>query len=342
MTLPTTTKAIGFYEGFELKGDKPGFQDLVLPLPVLRAQDLLVQVQAVSVNPVDTKQRQTQAKTSKPRILGFDGVGQVVAKGEAVTDFDLGDMVYYAGTTKRPGSNMAYQAIDSRLVAKKPTTLDVSASAALPLTSLTAWELLFEKLGFTPAANANRGQKILVVNGAGGVGSMLMQLAKWSGLRVYATASNQNFDWLMQYGADVTLDYHQNIAEQLRAVDIVNVDGIAILYNPTNYFQMAADLIKPFGHIASLVDVKTLPIGLLKPKSASFDWEFMFTKSDYNVNMASQGQILQQVAQLVDQGVVKTTLREVITGINAQTLTRAHGQIEAGHTKGKIVLSGEF
>lgn len=146
----------------------------------------------------------------------------------------------------------------------------------------------------------------------------------------------------MQYGADVTLDYHQNIAEQLRAVDIVNVDGIAILYNPTNYFQMAADLIKPFGHIASLVDVQTLPIGLLKPKSASFDWEFMFTKSDYNVNMASQGRILQQVAQLVDQGVLKSTLREVIPGINAQTLTQAHRQIEGGHTKGKIVLSGEF
>lgn len=311
---------------------------MTVPLDPLLPNDICVAIDAVSVNPIDTKQRQTQPQTRVPRILGFDAAGTVVAIGANVTNFQLGDAVFYAGTTKRPGSNQDFQIVDARLVAHQPKTLFAVQSAAIPLTALTAWELLFEKFGFVPEQNANTGQKLLIINGAGGVGSMMLQLAHWSGLTTYATASPKKADWLRQNGADQAIDYHADISQQLPDQTENHVNAVAILYNPTPYFESAAALVAPFGHVGSTVEVRDLPVGLLKAKAASMDWAYMFAKSDFGYNMASQGQILQRVADLLDAGLLKTTLQMTLEGFSVANFTKAHELVEAGHMTGKIVL----
>lgn len=336
-------KAVGFYEGLPL--DAPmSFIDGSKPIPTPGPQDILVSVKAVSVNPVDLKLRQTAKKQKQVHVLGFDGVGIVVARGDQVQKFSVGDRVFYAGTTKRAGSNQEYQLVNEEIAALAPTNLSDGAAAALPLTALTAYELLIEKFGLIPKAGANKGKVILVINGAGGVGSILSQLAHWLGMTVYATASPKNFAWLKKNGVTHPLDYHHDLKTSLAKMGIHSVDYVAVLFTITPYFDVVADLVAPFGHIGTIVGLdETLDISRLKNKSVSFDWEYMFAKTDNHYQIQTQGEILALVAELVETGNITTTLGKKYTdGINASNLKQATADVETGHTTGKVVISGPF
>lgn len=336
-------KAVGFFEGLPLE-KKESFIDQLIPTQTPNPQDILVRVKAVSINPVDTKLRQLAKKQEKLRILGFDGTGEVVSVGTAVKKFKVGDTVFYAGTTKRSGSNQEYQLVDERIAALAPIKLSVEETAALPLTALTAYELLFEKFNLLPQEKANQGQSILVINGAGGVGSMLIQLAHWAGLTVYATSSPKNYEWLKERGADYTIDYHQDIVDTLKKLGAAQVDYAAVLHDIGPYFDAVAELIRPFGHIGAIVETQQeIPINRVKNKSVSFDWEYMFAKTDYDYKLETQGEILSLIAKLCDQGKLISTLNKVYSnGINAQTIRQAAADVENGHGKGKVVVSGMF
>lgn len=336
-------KAIGFFEGLPIE-DQASFIDQAAEMPIPESQDILVHVKAVSVNPVDTKLRQQSKKQKELRILGFDGVGAVVSVGSAVKKFKVGDMIYYAGTTKRSGSNQEYQLVDERIAALAPVNLRIEEAAALPLTALTAYELLFEKFGLIPQENGNQGQSILVINGAGGVGSILNQLAHWAGVTVYATASPKNFDWVQKMNVDHPIDYHQDIVGRLKNLGVEQVDYIAVLHDIVPYFEPISKLIRPFGHIGTIVETQQeIPVNRVKNKSVSFDWEYMFTKTDYAYKMETQGEILALIAKLCDQGKLVSTLNKVYKdGINADNLKQATAAVESGHTSGKVVVSGVF
>ncbi|WP_207696033.1 hypothetical protein DOK67_0000607 [Enterococcus sp. DIV0212c] len=335
--------AVGFYEGLPI-GNEASFINECQPIPSPNERDILVKVKAVSVNPIDTKLRQTAKHQSQLHVLGFDGVGEVVSVGKNVEKFTIGDRVLYAGTTKRAGSNQEYQLVDERIVALAPKNLSNEEAAALPLTSLTAYELLFEKFDLIPKENANQGKSILVINGAGGVGSILTQLAHWAGLTVYATASPANFDWLKENGVDHPIDYHENIKDSLENLGVTTVDYAAVLFNISSYFERVAELIHPFGHIGTIVGLDTaLDISSLKNKSVSFDWEYMFAKTDFNYQIETQGEILALIAKLADEKKLKTTLkRTYATGINAENIKQATADVETGHMNGKVVISGPF
>ncbi|MBO0449300.1 zinc-binding alcohol dehydrogenase family protein [Enterococcus sp. MJM12] len=335
--------AVGFYEGLPLS-DPNSFQDIMVPRPQPLANDLLVAVRAVSVNPVDTKLRQNAQKTLTPQILGFDAVGEVVATGANVHDLQVGDRVYYAGTKKRAGSNQALQLVDRRICALAPKTLTEAKAAAMPLTTLTAYELLFEKFGLVAEKNANEGKKILIINSAGGVGSIMSQLAHWAGLSVYGTSSPHNFEWLRYNQVDYPIDYHGDLEQNLQATGTNKFDYIAVLYAITPYFEAVSSLIAPLGHVGTIVEVKeALPLVAWKNLSVSFDWEYMFTKTDFNQEIESQGKILAHVAQLIDEGELHTTLTKTISGgINAKNLKKATALVEKGHMIGKVVVTGPF
>ncbi|MEG0078480.1 zinc-binding alcohol dehydrogenase family protein [Enterococcus sp.] len=335
--------AVGFYEGLPIN-DPNSFQDVTVPRSQPLSNDLLVAVRGVSVNPIDTKLRQKAQKTLTPQILGFDAVGEVVATGANVHDIQIGDRVYYAGTTKRAGSNQALQLVDRRICALAPKTLTDAQAAAIPLTALTAYELLFEKFGLIAKKNANEGKNILIINSGGGVGSMMSQLAHWAGLTVYGTSSPDNFEWLHYNQVDFPVDYHGDPKKKLAASGIEKFDYIAVLYAITPYFDAISDLIAPLGHVGTIVEVEEpLPLVTWKNLSVSFDWEYVFTKTDFNRDIATQGRILAHVAQLVDKGELHTTLTQTITGgINAANLRKATALVEAGHMIGKVVVTGPF
>lgn len=318
-------------------------QDVELPMPELQARDLLVRVSAIAVNPVDTKVRKPKDKVEPvPKVLGWDATGEVVDVGAQVTKFKVGDMVYYSGDITRQGCNAEYQAIDERIVAQRPSTLSSEQAAALPLTAITAWEALFDRLGIAEEASKNQAKSLLIIGGAGGVGSIAIQLAKVvAGLQVIATASRpETAAWVKSLGADVVVNHH-NLLTEMTALNI-QPDYILCNNDTDGYFETMAKLIKPQGKICSIVET-TQPINLdlLKTKSATFVWEFMFTRSMFQTqDMAMQGEILAKIVQLIDNGSIKTTLNQVLSPINAENLRKAHAQIEAGNTIGKIVLSG--
>lgn len=300
--------------------------DLAVPHPVSR--DLQVAVHAVSVNPVDTKVRRS---STEPQILGWDAAGAVVAVGPNVTHFRPGDAVYYAGSIARPGTNAEFHLVDERLVSLKPKSLNFEQAAALPLTSLTAWECLHDRLKVTKGS-------LLIIGGAGGVGSMTIQLAKLAGLHVIATASRpETIDWCRSMGADEVIDHRKPLTDQLKAVDY-----IANFAHTSAYWEMMAELIAPQGAICCIVDTDTpIDLNLLKQKSATFAWEFMFTRGLYETpDMGRQGEILAKVADLIDAKQLRTTLTEVLRPINAATLTQAHARIESGKGIGKLVVAG--
>ncbi|KRL57132.1 zinc-binding alcohol dehydrogenase family protein [Furfurilactobacillus rossiae] len=315
------------------------------PTPNVGEHDVRVKITAVSVNPVDTKLRQALTSQTVGTILGYDAVGQIAEIGSAVDHFEIGDRVFYAGSTARDGANAEEQAVDARLIAHAPERLTDAEAAALPLTSLTASEVLFTKMGFKMAADANTGQQLLIINGAGGVGSVAIQLAKWAGLTVSATASRpETRDWVKKMGATHIFNHREALAPQVADAGINFFDGILILHSTDQYFETAAKLIKPFGHVASIVENREpLPMGLLKNKAASFDWEYMFAKSDYGVDLSSQGQLLAKIAELADQQILHTTLTTTIdSGINADNLRAAHQLVEANKMVGKVVVTGPF
>lgn len=311
------------------------------PMPVAHGRDVLVRVDAVALNPVDTKVRPDAGEPDA--VLGYDGAGEVVAIGDEVEHVAIGDRVYYAGDIRRPGSNSEFQLVDERIVGNRPHSLDAAQSAALPLTSLTAWEALFDRLGVDPAGG-DAGKSLLIIGGAGGVGSIAIQLAKWAGLRVIATASRgESTAWCRELGADHVVNHRDPLRPQLEQLGIDHVDLIANFNNTSAYWETMGDLIVPQGKIVLIVE----PSGPLdfgdpyKRKSVTISWEFMFTRSMFGtVDMERQRWILHRIAELVDAGNLRTTLTKAAGRITAENIIAAHREIESGRTLGKIVLAG--
>jgi zinc-binding alcohol dehydrogenase family protein len=317
--------------------------DLQLPEPAPRPRDLRVRVCAVAVNPVDVKVRAPKPRVENPpRVLGWDAAGIVESVGADVTVFRPGDKVYYAGSIARPGSNAEVHLVDERIAAPMPRSLGFADAAALPLTSLTAWEGLFERLGVDPEGR-DAGSALLVLGGAGGVGSMVVQLAKAVGLRVVATASREESRaWARSLGADVLVDHRAPLRPQLEAAGIQHVELIFNTQSTEAWWDTMADLVAPRGRIVGIVEAKApLDLGKLMSKSATFAWELMFTRSLYETaDMAAQRAILTRVAAWVDEGRVRTTRREHFGRISAANLRAAHARIESGQAVGKLVLEG--
>ena len=326
-----------------LATDNPNcFTEVEIDKPQAKGKDLLVRVKAVGVNPVDYKVRASIKEIDTPKILGWDAAGIVEEVGEDTSLFEVGDEVYYAGSIIRPGSNSEYQLVDERIVGKKPSNLSFEEAAALPLTTITAWEALFERLGIEPNKTSDR-DTLLIINGAGGVGSSAIQLAKVAGLQIIATASRGDTErWCRQLGADYCINHHEEFLPALNKIGFDAVDYILCFNNTDRHWQNMADTIKPQGKICSIVGNKSpLDLNLLKSKSVTFAWEFMFTKSQYNTpDIASQGELLNRVCGLVEQGVVKTTFKENLGVLNPENMAIAHRKLESGKTIGKLVLTG--
>jgi len=309
-----------------------------LPMPVPGPHDLLVEVRAVSVNPVDTKIRRGVA-VSEPRVLGWDASGIVRAVGSDVTLFAPGDEVFYAGDLTRAGSNSQFQAVDERIVGRKPASLDFAEAAALPLTSITAWELLFDRLRVEE--NGGAGKSLLVIGAGGGVGSILVQLARQlTELTIIGSASRDvTRDWVRELGAHHTVDHTQPLQPQLQALGFEHVDIVISLTHTDQHFAQIVEVLAPQGQLALIDDPATLDVVPLKRKSISLHWELMFTRSMYQTaDMVRQHALLNRVAQMVEQGTLKTTLSEHAGALTADNLRRVHALIESGRAVGKIVL----
>ncbi len=320
--------------------DPESLQDAQAARPAPGPNDLLVEVRAVSVNPVDTKVRAgTFAK--EPKILGWDAAGIVREVGSAVSLFRPGDEVFYAGSIARDGSYSEFQRVDQRIVGRKPHTLSGAQAAALPLTSITAWELLFDRLGV--AEGAGEGDSLLIVGAAGGVGSMLVQLArKLTKLTVIGTASRpETADWVSDLGAHFVVDHTQPLLAQLQELGVGEVSHVASLNGTEQHFLQLVEVLRPQGRLGVIDDPQSLDVMPLKRKSLSLHWELMFTRSLYETpDMIAQHVLLNRIASLIDEGVLRTTLGEHFGPINAANMRRAHALVESGKAKGKIVLEG--
>ncbi|GCF11311.1 zinc-binding alcohol dehydrogenase family protein [Dictyobacter arantiisoli] len=334
-------KAIGLYKYLPIS-DPESLVDLELEKPTPAGHDLLVAVKAVSVNPVDVKVRSPKAQKENPaRILGWDAAGVVEAVGPQCTRFKLGDQVYYAGDITRPGSDSEYQLIDERIVGRKPTSLDFAEAAALPLTTLTAWEGLFDRMGISQQPAQNQGKSILIIGAAGGVGSIATQIAKWAGLTVIGTASRpESIQWAKEHGTDHVINHRQSFAPQLKQLGFKTVDYIFCLNSTDKHWNNMVETIAPQGKICSIVEMHNpVDLSALQNKSATFVWEFMYTRSMYQTaDMIEQHNLLNAVADLIDAGKIKTTLTKRITSINAANLRQAHALVEQGSMIGKVVL----
>lgn len=336
-------KAIGLYRYLPID-DPEALLDVELPNPVPVGHDLLIRVLAVSINPVDTKVRAPKDKVEPtPRVLGWDAAGVVETVGPDCTLFLPGDGVYYAGDMTRPGCNSELHLVDERIVGRMPVRLGFAEAAALPLTTLTAWEALFDRLQVDESGR-DKGQTLLLIGGAGGVGSIATQLAKrLAGLEVIATASHEaSREWCLKRGASQVIDHTKPFGPQLEAIGVPQPDLILCCASTDAYFESMAECIRPQGRICAIVGPKApLDLGKLMSKSITFAWELMFTRSMYKTpDLIEQHQILNQVAELIDAGVLVTTVGEHLGRIQAANLRRAHAQIEAGHTVGKLVLEG--
>jgi zinc-binding alcohol dehydrogenase family protein len=335
-------KAIGFYRPQPIDV-QDALVDIDLPTPELRPHDLLVRIEAISVNPVDVKVRASaQPPEGQARILGFDAVGIVEAAGQEVRLFKTGDAVFYAGTIDRPGTYAELHAVDERIVGHKPETLEAAQAAALPLTSLTAWELLFDRLKVPYGPQFSK-DAILIINGAGGVGSILTQMARrLTSLTVITTASRpETITWCRKMGTHHVIDHRQPLEEGLRAIGIPEVRYVAGLTATDQHQKSIIAALAPQGALAMIDDPATFNIVPFKPKSLSVHWELMFTRPLYTTaDLAAQHRILDEVSALVDAGVLRTTFREDYGPINATNLKRAHAALESGRSIGKIVLSG--
>lgn len=326
--------------------DPAALFDTTLEQPQALGRDLLVAIKAIAVNPVDTKVRapKTQVETS-PRVLGWDAAGVVLAVGPEVKNFKVGDQVYYAGDITRPGCNSQFHLVDERIVGHMPATLSFEQAAALPLTAITAWEALFERLrvpALTSATATATRQSILIIGGAGGVGSMAIQLAsKVAGLDVIATASRpESQRWVRELGAQHVINHFEDMPAQMQQIGYPQVDYVLILNDTDRHYPAAAQLVAPQGMICTIVEnQQPLDVSLLKTKSAGLVWEMMFTRSMFQTaDMEKQAQLLDEVARLVDARIIHSTVSQVLTPINSANLRQAHTLIEAGKTIGKIVL----
>ena len=335
-------RAVGLYQHLPI--EKPdSLLDLDLPKPEADGRDLLVRVEAVSVNPVDTKIRAPgkPARTT-PLVLGWDAAGVVDAVGPAVSRFKPGDQVFYAGDITRPGSHSEYHLVDERIVGRRPRSLTVEEAAAFPLVSITAYEALFERFGIDIDGRC-AGQTLLVIGGAGGVGSMAVQLGKLAGLTVLATASRaESAAWARQLGADHIVDHRRPLRPQLEAVGFRAVDYILGCAETDAYWDVMADLIIPQGKICTIVENKgPLDQQVMKLKSVTHVWELMFTRSKYQTpDMIEQQKLLDRIADWIDGGRIKGILRETLRPINAANLKKAHAKLETGTMIGKLALKG--
>lgn len=336
----TIMKAVAYQKAGPITSPE-SLVDIELDTPAAKGHDLLVRVQAISVNPVDTKIRKNISAESGWKVLGWDAVGTVEATGDKVTQFRVGDVVWYAGALNRQGSNSELQLVDERIVGHKPKILEATEAAALPLTAITAWEMLFDRLQVPKTAPANT--TILVIGGAGGVGSITIQLLKQlTNLTIIATASRpETKEWVEQLGANYVLDHREPLAPQIKQLGLNAPSYVFSTTQTDQHLSDIVELIAPQGHFGLIDDPEQLDIKPFKSKSVSVHWEFMFTRSMFQTeDMQKQSDLLNEVSKLVDEGKIKTTVTEVLSPINAENLKRVHQQIESGTTKGKIVLQG--
>ena len=336
-------KAVGLYKYLPIDASD-ALVDVEVDKPTPQGRELLVSVHAVAVNPVDTKMRSPQDKVEEtPRILGWDASGVVEAVGPDASLFKVGDEVFYAGSFTQPGCNSEFHVVDERIVGNKPKSINFAESAALPLTSITAWESMFDRLGIQEG-DSEVGKKVLIIGGAGGVGSMATQFVKQlTSLEVTVTASRpESKQWCKDLGVDHIINHYLDIPEQVHEKGIDGYDYILCFNDTDEHWLSIAAVIKPQGKICSIVETAgDVDLGALKSKSATFSWEFMFTRSMYETeDMIEQHNLLNRVAELVDSGKIKTTSNKVLEPINAKNLKAAHAEIEARHTIGKIVLQG--
>lgn len=333
-------KAVGYHRSLPIV-EAESLLDLDLPEPHVSGHDLLVKVQAVSVNPVDTKQRRrAEPSPGQANVLGYDAAGVVVATGPDVTLFKNGDEVYYAGSIIRSGTNAELHLVDERIVGRKPRSLDFANAAALPLTSITAWELLFDRLGITPGKHLSQ-QTLLIIGAGGGVGSILTQLAvRLTPLTVIGTASRPDTaDWITELGAHHVIDHRKPISEELRRIGIPQVSHVASLTNTDSHLAEIIESLEPQGKLGLIDDPPPIDINLFKKKCLSVHWELMFTRSLFNTpDIICQHRLLNEVASLIDSKVLRTTVGEHFGSINSTNLKRAHALIESGKARGKIVL----
>lgn len=334
-------KAIGFKKSLPIT-ESESFIEFQTNIPSPLGYDLLVKLAANSVNPVDFKIRKSAAKDTEletPKIIGWDAVGMVEAVGDQVSKFKVGDEVYYAGDITRSGSNAEYQLVDSRIVGFKPKNLSIAEAAAIPLTGLTAWESLFDRIKVDPITD--KGKAVLILAGAGGVGSIAIQLAKKvAGLTVIATASREDsINWCKEMGADFVVNHHDLKAE-LDKIGHSQVNYILDFVDLEGYWETIAEIIKPQGHIVSITaSSKPLNLNLLKSKSVTFSWELMYTRSMFSTeDMEKQHEILNKIAELLDAGTIKSTLTTTLEGFTVDNLKKAHQMQESGKTIGKTVI----
>jgi len=329
----TTMTAIGSFAGLPV--DHPdSLQDVEIPVPELRPHDVLVRVHAVSVNPVDIKRRGTLDPSTTPVILGFDAAGTIEAVGPEVSTLGIGDEVWYAGDVSRPGTNAEFHAVDERIVSRKPKSLSFKDSAALPLTTITAWEALFERFALASDSTGD----LLVLGAAGGVGSAMIQLAKkLTGVRVIATASRDDSrEWALRLGADAVIDHH-DLEKQAREVA---PDGVDYVFSPhsAGNIDVFAEITRPFGHITAIDEPEGLDLLPLKAKSIAWHWELMFTRPLYSYDLTAQQKLLATAADLVDRGTLRSTITTAIDDFSAAGLREAHRLVESGRMIGKVVV----
>jgi zinc-binding alcohol dehydrogenase family protein len=337
ITMEEQMKAIVAKSGSEAQ-DAGAFILEEQPIPEPGTQDLLVRVIAIGMNPVDTKVRR---RTEKDSVLGWDTYGMVEKTGDEVTGFKAGDKVYYAGDITRPGSNSEYHLVDQRIAASAPKNLSPEDAAAMPLTSITAWEGLFERLDFVPEAGANSGKSILIIGGAGGVGSIAIQLARWAGLKVFATASRgETVEWCKNFGADAILNHRNSLYEELKATGTDSVDAIFCTTQMERHWEAMAECIRPQGRIVLIDDPdNSLDITVFKFKSVTISWEFMYTRSMFETDdMSEQGKLLSTVAGLLDEGTLVTTRQKLLNGLTPENIQAMHIKQESGTMMGKQVL----
>src|ERR1700757_3749283 len=335
-------KAVGYQKSLPIE-DRDALVDFEATKPEPRGRDIRVAVQAISANPVDYKVRKRAAPPAGEfKILGFDASGVVEAVGPDVTLFKPGDEVFYAGSILRQGTNSEFHLVDERIVGNKPKTLSFAQAAALPLTSLTAWELLFDRLQVAPGKSFDP-RTLLIVGGAGGVGSILIQLARrLTGLTVVATASRpESQKWCLELGAHAVVDHAKPLKEQIEKLKVPPVALVASLTNTDQHYKAIAEFMAPQGKYGLIDDPAEFNVAVFKGKAISVHWESMFTRSSFQApDMIAQHNLLNDVSDLIDKGVLRTTMDQAFGTINATNLKRAHALLESGKSRGKIVLEG--
>jgi zinc-binding alcohol dehydrogenase family protein len=335
-------KAVGYTKSLPIDA-ADALIDFETAKPEPRGRDLRVAVKAISANPVDYKVRKRAAPPAgETKILGYDAAGVVDAVGPEVTLFKPGDEVFYAGSIQRQGTNAEFHLVDERIVGARPKSLSFAQSAALPLTSITAWELLFDRLGAEPGKSLDP-RTLLIIGGAGGVGSILIQLARrLTGLTVVATASRPDSQkWCLDLGAHAVIDHSKPMKEQIDQLKLPPVGLIASLTSTEQHYKALAEIIAPQGKYGLIDDPAEFNVGVFKGKAVSVHWESMFTRSSFQTaDMIDQHYLLNDVADLIDKGVLRTTFDQSFGTINAANLKRAHALLESGTSRGKIVLEG--